>query len=71
VNVSNLVYQTLSGLQSLPNYEWLKHLNLNSLELRWLQADLVWCYKIILVFTVQMLMIYLSWISRLTVEAYI
>jgi len=58
--VSNLVYQTLSGLQSLPNYEWLKHLNLNSLELRWLQADLVWCYKIILVFTVQMLMIYLS-----------
>ena len=37
----------LVGLQSLPYTERLKRLNHDSLELRRLRADLIWCYKII------------------------
>ena len=39
--------EILAGLQSLPYTERLKRLDLDSLDLRWLRADLVWCYKII------------------------
>ena len=34
----------LPGLKNLTYQEWLKHLNLSSLELRRLHADLVMCY---------------------------
>ena len=37
----------LPGMQNLPYTERLKLLNLDSLELRRLRVDLIWCYKII------------------------
>ena len=37
----------LSGLKHMPYAERLKYLNLPSLELRRVRADMYWCYKIV------------------------